>query len=162
MPWWLSRVARGGRVPAPGQRNRRLQYLDARDLAAWLLHAADRHITGTFNTVSEPGHTTIGGLLDACMAATGSSTDLARLTPEAIAACGVSGWTDLLIWVPPTGEPAGLHACDASRAVAAGLHCRPVEETVEDTWAWLRTERSSSHRSTNKSGIMPYTSSDYL
>ncbi len=24
-----------------------------------------------------------------------------------------------------------------SKALAAGLRCRPVEETVADTWAWL-------------------------
>jgi hypothetical protein len=35
---------------------------------------------------------------------------------------------------------AGLHAGDVSAALAAGLRCRPVEETVRDTWAWLRAE----------------------
>jgi hypothetical protein len=31
-----------------------------------------------------------------------------------------------------------LHAADVSRAVGAGLRCRPVAETVADTWAWLQ------------------------
>lgn len=31
-----------------------------------------------------------------------------------------------------------LHAADVSAALAAGLHCRPVEDTVADTWAWLQ------------------------
>ena len=26
---------------------------------------------------------------------------------------------------------------DTSRAVATGLHCRPVLETVRDTWQWV-------------------------
>jgi hypothetical protein len=42
--------------------------------------------------------------------------------------------------VPPTGELAGLHDCDVSAAHEAGLRCRPMEETVADTWAWLRRE----------------------
>jgi nucleoside-diphosphate-sugar epimerase len=140
LPWWLNRIARGGRVPAPGPPTRPLQYVDGRDLAEWTLTAGREGITGAFNTVSRPGHTTIGALLDDCVAVTGSDAELVWLSPEDVEAAGVSGWTDLPIWVPPTGELAGLHDCDVSAAHAAGLWCRPVEETVADTWAWLRRE----------------------
>ena len=37
LPWWLGRIARGGDVVAPGHPDRGLQYVDARDLATWLL-----------------------------------------------------------------------------------------------------------------------------
>jgi hypothetical protein len=41
--------------------------------------------------------------------------------------------------VPPGTELHGaLHGADVSRAVAAGLRCRPVSETVADTWSWLQ------------------------
>ncbi|MGH2947849.1 MAG: hypothetical protein ACRDPC_16620 [Solirubrobacteraceae bacterium] len=30
-----------------------------------------------------------------------------------------------------------MHAANVERAHAAGLRCRPVRETVADTWAWL-------------------------
>ena len=49
LPWWLTRVARGGRVVAPGRPDRPLQYVDARDLAAWLTAAGagpDRALAG--------------------------------------------------------------------------------------------------------------------
>ena len=143
LPWWLNRIAAGGRVPAPGPGHRPLQYLDGRDLAEWTLRCAGAGTTGTtgtFNTVSEPGHTTIAALLDRCAEVTRSPAELVWLTPDAIEAAGVSGWTNLPIWVPPTGELAGLHACDASAAFAAGLLCRPADETVADTWAWLQRE----------------------
>jgi 2'-hydroxyisoflavone reductase len=35
---------------------------------------------------------------------------------------------------------AGLHDGDTTAAHAAGLRCRPVHETVSDTWAWLQRE----------------------
>ncbi|MFI5065637.1 MAG: reductase, partial [Streptosporangiales bacterium] len=41
---------------------------------------------------------------------------------------------------PPDSELAGLHTGDVSAAHAAGLACRPVEDTVRDTWAWLQAE----------------------
>ncbi|RNM17708.1 NAD-dependent epimerase/dehydratase family protein [Nocardioides pocheonensis] len=140
LPWWLNRIAAGGRVPAPGPRDRPLQYVDARDLAAWVLDAAERGVSGAYNTVSPRGHTTIGALLDQCVAVTGSDAELVWVTPEAVEAAGLSGWTDLPIWVPPTGELAALHDCDVSAAHEAGLRCRPMEATVADTWAWLERE----------------------
>ncbi|BFO20900.1 hypothetical protein SHKM778_72880 [Streptomyces sp. KM77-8] len=39
---------------------------------------------------------------------------------------------------PGTDLHDALHSADVSRAVATGLRCRPVAETVADTWAWLR------------------------
>jgi 2'-hydroxyisoflavone reductase len=59
MPWWLRRIERGGDMLALGPPDRPLQYIDCRDLAAWLLHAADTGICGTFNTVSKPGQATM-------------------------------------------------------------------------------------------------------
>ena len=44
------------------------------------------------------------------------------------------------IWVPPTGEFAGLHNGNVKAALREGLTCRPIEETVADTWAWLQAE----------------------
>lgn len=140
LPWWLNRVAAGGRVPAPGPRDRPLQYIDGRDLAEWCLAAGPSGVHGAFNAVSHPGHTTIGALVDRCVAVTGSDADPVWLSPETIDTAEVSGWTDFPIWVPPEGELAGLHDCDVSAAHAAGLRCRPMEETVDDTWAWLQRE----------------------
>jgi 2'-hydroxyisoflavone reductase len=47
---------------------------------------------------------------------------------------------ELPIWLPPDGEAAGLHDGDVSAALATGLSCRPVRETVADTWDWLQRE----------------------
>lgn len=140
LPWWLNRLAAGGPVPAPGPRERPLQYIDGRDLAAWCLDAGRSGVAGIFNAVSRAGHTTIGDLLDHAAAITGAAADLVWLDPATVAEAGVSGWTDLPIWVPPTGELAGLHDCDTSAAHATGLRCRPMADTVTDTWAWLQRE----------------------
>lgn len=140
LPWWLARIARGGPVPAPGPADRPLQYVDARDLARWMLEAGAARTTGAYNAVSEPGHTTIDELLTACRDTTGSGAELVWVDPATIEAHGISGWTDLPIWVPPTGELAPLHDADTTAAARAGLRCRPVQETVADTWTWLQAE----------------------
>jgi 2'-hydroxyisoflavone reductase len=140
LPWWLRRLADGGRVLAPGPATRPLQLIDGRDLALWLLQAADRDLAGCFNTVSRPGHATMGSLLAAGLSATGSDADLVWLTPEEIESAGLSPWNELPIWVPPTGELAGMHDGDVTAAMAEGLSCRPITETVTNTWQWILAE----------------------
>jgi nucleoside-diphosphate-sugar epimerase len=138
LPWWLRRVARGGRVLAPGPRDAEVQYIDARDLAHWTLTAVERGLGGPYNLASPPGHATMGELLQACVRVTGADAELCWTGPEPILAAGVEPWTELPIWIP-TGELYDtMHRGDVSKAVSAGLDCRPVAETVADTWAWMQ------------------------
>jgi len=137
LPWWLLRMERGGEVLAPGPPGRALQYVDARDLASWLLDAASNGRSGPFNVVCRRGHATIGGLLDACREATGGAAELIWVAPGHVEEAGIEPWSELPIWIPPEHEYAWLHDMNAERAHAAGLSCRPVEETVRDTWDWL-------------------------
>ncbi|MFF3760552.1 NAD-dependent epimerase/dehydratase family protein [Streptomyces sp. NPDC002185] len=139
LPWWLGRIARGGPVLAPGPRTAPVQYVDVRDLAVWTLDAVAAGLSGPYNLVSPPGHTTMGELLDACVRATGSDAELRWTEPEALLAAGVAPWTELPVWLPPGELYDALHTADVSRAVAAGLRCRPVDETAADTWAWLES-----------------------
>ncbi|MEU0197495.1 MULTISPECIES: NAD-dependent epimerase/dehydratase family protein [unclassified Streptomyces] len=140
LPWWLGRTARGGPVLAPGPRELPLQYVDVRDLAEWILNAAERELSGPYNLMSPQGHTTMGELLDACVRVTGGAAELRWTEPEVILRAGIEPWTELPVWVPPGSDlHDALHSADVSRAVAAGLRCRPVEETVADTWRWLQS-----------------------
>ncbi|MFC3505380.1 NAD-dependent epimerase/dehydratase family protein [Micromonospora krabiensis] len=138
LPWWLTRIARGGDVLAPGPVDLPVQYVDVRDLASWLLDAAAAGLGGAFNVVSRPGHTTMGELLDACVTVTGAGARLRWTPPEPILAAGVVPWNDLPIWVPLGHPYRWLQERDVTRVYAAGLTCRPVAETVADTWRWLR------------------------
>lgn len=138
LPWWLTRLAAGGEVLAPGPPDLELQYVDGRDLARFVLDAATAGRGGPFNVVSRRGHATMGSLLKACRSVAGTAD--ARLTwvePSAVIAAGIEPWTELPIWLPPDHEYAGMHAANVERAHAAGLRCRPVQDTVADTWAWL-------------------------
>ncbi|WP_225830958.1 NAD-dependent epimerase/dehydratase family protein [Streptomyces sp. NK08204] len=138
LPWWLTRIGRGGPVLAPGPRDLPLQYIDARDLAEWILGAVEQRLSGPYDLVSPSGHTTMGELLDECVRATGAAAELRWTEPQVILDAGIEPWTQLPVWTPPgTDLHDGVHRSDVSRAVAAGLVCRPVRETVADTWRWL-------------------------
>ncbi|KUL53057.1 reductase [Streptomyces sp. NRRL F-4489] len=139
LPWWLNRIARGGPVLAPGPRDLALQYIDARDLAEWTLDAVRDGRSGPYNLVSEPGHATMGELLEGCARVTGGTADLRWTAPEAILAAGIEPWTELPVWLPPGDVYDALHGSDVTKALATGLRCRPLTETLTDTWTWLQS-----------------------
>ncbi|MBY8871273.1 reductase [Micromonospora sp. PLK6-60] len=138
LPWWLQRIARGGPVLAPGPAELPIQYVDVRDLAGWLLDRGADGRGGAYNLVGRAGAATMGKLLDACVAATGSAAELRWTDPARLLAAGVEPWNDLPIWIPTGHEYRWMQEVDVSRAYAAGLACRPLAETVGDTWRWLR------------------------
>jgi 2'-hydroxyisoflavone reductase len=49
-------------------------------------------------------------------------------------------WTDLPVWVPPSGESAGFAFRDIRRALAQGLTFRPLATTVTDTLTYYRAQ----------------------
>ena len=135
LPWWLRRVAAGGTVLAPAPQDLAVQYIDARDLAAFAL---DTTLNGPVNVLSRPGHTTMSEVLALCREVTDSSATFAWVDADFLLAHKVEPWTELPIWVPPVGEMADFYSCDSSLALRSGLVCRSARETVEDAWAWLR------------------------
>ena len=135
LPWWLRRIAAGGDVLAPGPPANPLQYIDARDLAAFAIGTS---LTGAVNTLSPPGFTTMTEVLALCREVTRSSATLRWVDAEFLLAHGVEPWVELPIWVPPIGETAAFYATDASLAHGSGLTCRSARDTVTDTWSWLR------------------------
>ncbi|MFI0942382.1 NAD-dependent epimerase/dehydratase family protein [Streptomyces sp. NPDC021020] len=135
LPWWLNRAAHGGRILAPGSPAKVIQPVDVRDVARFALDQAAAPAGGTYNVTAPVGRDTMGDLLTACLDITGASGRLAWAPDELLLGHGVRQWTELPLW---RTHP-GVWQIDATRAYAAGLVCRPLAETVTDTWQWLRS-----------------------
>jgi hypothetical protein len=123
-------------VPAP--RERPIQFIDARDLAAWILDLVQQDVAGTFNAVSPRGRWSFGTLVDACMRAASTPPEPVPVSDATLAAFHVEPWSGLPLWLP-ANEPdhAGIMEASSDRAHGAGLITRPLEDTVRDTAAWL-------------------------
>lgn len=140
LTWWLQRAAAGGSLVAPDPPDRVWQLIDARDLAAFILDAAASGVAGAFNLVCpRTDGVTTRRLVDACIEASGGNGKAVWVPEQVLRRAGVAIWDDLPGWIPTDDEAAGMHDCDVSAAVAAGLVCRPIEQTVADTWAWMHT-----------------------
>ena len=134
LPWWLNRVAVGGRVLAPGSPDRSIQPVDVRDLAGFAIRSAAGGIAGAYNVTAPEGWETFGGLLGACAEVTGSGAEFVWIPDEQLLAYGVRQWSEMPLW----RTFRGVWQVSSVAAQAAGLSCRPLAATVADTWAWMQ------------------------
>ena len=131
--YWVRRVATGGEVLTPAPPDYPVQWIDARDLAAFLLSLCERGVGGTYSVVIPP--VTIEELITACRDASVSDAAFTWVPKSFLDAHEVEPWSDLPLWIP---ELPGLNRFNATRAVAAGLETRSVASTVVDTLVWDR------------------------
>jgi nucleoside-diphosphate-sugar epimerase len=137
LSWWLDRIARGGKVVAPAAPDRPMQLIDVRDLAAWMLRCGSERLAGAYAATAPPGSTTFGELLAYCRQVTGSDAVLRWVDDATLLAAGVEPWGELPLWLPPDQGPNWWNV-DTAPAHARGLRCRPLRDTVADTWAVQR------------------------
>lgn len=135
--WWPVRMARGGEVLAPGPHDGHSQFIDARDLAAWMLQCVEENITGVYNTLGFAGRTTVGEVLGACKCATNKDVTLTWASEEFLLANKVRPYMELPLWIPNEGR----RMVHNDKAIAKGLKFRPIAETIRDTLEWAQTER---------------------
>jgi 2'-hydroxyisoflavone reductase len=136
--YWPRRVARGGEVLVPGRPGRQVQIIDVRDLAGWIVRLAENRTRGTFNATGPVPPMTMGEVVDTCARVAGTDASFTWVDEEFLLAHEVEPWMELPLWVPESDpEAAYFLRVDVSRATAAGLTFRPLEETVADTLAWV-------------------------
>jgi nucleoside-diphosphate-sugar epimerase len=134
LPWWLSRIAAGGRVLAPGSPDRSIQPVDVRDLAEFAIRSAAGGIMGAYNVTAPEGRETFGGLLRACADISRSGAEFVWVPDEQLLAYGVRQWSEMPLW--RTFQ--GVWQVSSVAAQARGLACRPLAATVADTWSWMQ------------------------
>ncbi len=134
--YWPLRLAGGGDVLAPGDPARQVQFVDVRDLAVWMVRVAEERMSGTFNAAGLEPAVTMGELLETCNKVGGADARLVWIDEPFLLEQEVGPWMELPLWV--TEADTWFLQADISRAVAAGLRFRRLEETVRDTLAWAR------------------------
>lgn len=138
--WWLDRVARGGRVAAPGRPARKVQFIDVRDLAEWMVALLEDDAHGTFNATGPLRPVTMQQFLERCRAVAGNEAKLVWIDEASLAAQKVVPWKEMPLWLPETdASMKDFMSVPIQRAVASGLMFRPLQETIEDTLEWARS-----------------------
>jgi nucleoside-diphosphate-sugar epimerase len=125
--YWPHRVARGGEFIVPGPAEAQVQFVDARDLGAWLVELCERGESGPFNA-THPG-VTWHELVESCLTVSGSDSEPVWVDGDWLAEQEVGEWMELPLWLHDP-EWVGMNKADVGRALAAGLIFRPLDDTV--------------------------------
>ena len=134
--YWPVRVKRGGEVLAPGDGKTKVQMIDVRDLAEFIIRCAERNTTGVYNADSPAGEMTMGEMLEKCRRVSASDARFTWADAEFLAEQEVAPWSDMPVWMPDDDDYAGFGQVSSRRALKKGLTCRPITETIRDTLDW--------------------------
>ena len=148
--YWVARFRHPGllgdrpaRVVVPSPRSAPVQFIDARDLAEWMIGLVEAKQGGTFNATSPADLWTWESMVDA-LRTVAAAPQAAWVDEALLLEHKVEPWTGLPLWIPSTFvDEAGFMEFDCRRALAAGLSIRPLAETIDATAAWLAARDNS-------------------
>lgn len=132
--YWPVRIAKEPHVLTPAGPDRPVQWIDARDLADFVVAGVETNRKGVYHAVGPEQPTTLRQMLASIRSELESTCEFVERDIDAL---GVQPWTDLPMVVAPDE---GISQLSPKRAIAAGLRPRPLAETARDTWTWWKTE----------------------
>ncbi len=150
--YWPHRIASGGEVLAPGKRSSRVQFIDVRDLAEWIIRMAETKSTGVFNATGPGDALTMEQLLFECVRVSQSNARLTWVEDQFLLDENVGPWIEMPLWVPEKENAGGMMEINCARAVGAGLTFRALPDTIRDTLAWSASQRATAPW---RAGIQP-------
>ena len=142
--YWPRRIAAGGEVLAPDRPERGVQFIDVRDLAAWIIEmAAERGPEPS----TPPAPTTSWRWADCSKRARPSAVtaELIWVSEDFLEEHGVEPFTELPLWVPR--EDAALLDIDCGRAIEKDSLSDPCPRRSRTCWSgtargrWVRSRQ---------------------
>lgn len=132
MQAWLARAAEGGPLVAPGGPDRRLLFVDRRDLARFVAQAVEYRAVGPYNITQRAS---IAELLREAAMITGSAIVPGYVDDEVLAVARPP--VDFPLYVAVREGSRRFPELVVSRALRAGLRLRSPAETLAEIWRSL-------------------------
>jgi 2'-hydroxyisoflavone reductase len=160
--YWPVRVKKGGEVLAPGTGDDPVQFIDARDLAEWIILAIEQKHVGVYNATGPENKLVMRELLETSKRVSGSDARLVWVEHTFLEEQKVAPWTDMPVWVSPTPDNAGFSQISCKKAIEHGLRFRPLDVTVKDTLAWYDTLPEERRSKKMRTGLPPEREAEVL
>jgi 2'-hydroxyisoflavone reductase len=134
--YWVDRFARGGEVLCPDTHEQPTQFIDVRDLAEWTVDLVEQQANGVYHVTGPEETLKLDEFFLKCRSICGPDAKPVWVSDEFLLDQKVAPWSDLPLWMSSEEAPYQLMRADCSKAIAAGLTYRPLEETITDTLRW--------------------------
>ncbi len=162
--YWPFRVSKGGEMLAPGGPADPFQFIDVRDLAAFVRLCVEKRVGGAYNLCNAQGSVNMGSLLDTSKKVTGADTRFTWASAEFLEKNEIIGdkakGNYMPIWQSAAGEDAGICLVSNVRAAKKGLENRGLEQTIKDTLEWQRSRPEDKQKL--KAGLTPEMEAELL
>lgn len=145
--FWLVRLARGGRVIAPGDGSDPVEFSSIRDVGAFAVHAAENNLSGPYNVIG-PGakRMTFREMLEGFNAALGNKAELVWMDTDFLAKNGIRFWTNLPAFMPLDHvKNKGFMQVSNAKAVTAGMTFQGLATIATDEMRWFRDTMPADH-----------------
>ncbi|MGD1849452.1 MAG: NAD-dependent epimerase/dehydratase family protein [Cyanophyceae cyanobacterium] len=164
LTYWVRRMTQPGDAIIPNAGQQCLQWVDVRDLAAWILALLGRNPLEEgpiyFPRVFNVGHSekmlTLGDVWRSCLALVDKPATLVPMDELFLLESGVQPWLEVPLWVPSFDKTMrGFTRMDTRKAERYGLVLRPISDTLRDVFEWdqQRAKASESQADLLKSGL---------
>lgn len=142
--YWPVRLSRGGEVLVPGRPEDPVQYVDARDVAAWTIRLIESRTTGTFNAAGPASPTGMRAFVYGAHAAFSSAARFVEIPDYDFLKSHRVGFA--VPWIMPEGNNWGSARVNIERAVANGLTFTPLADSVRDVFEWWMSDAVTEER----------------
>ena len=130
--YWVDRLARGGDVLGPPDREWALQWVDVRDLSPWIVDLVERDRAGVFNAVGPEVRTSWGEVLDVLAKESAAPVRMHWPTTALL--------EEMKVALPLVSSMRRPRYFESGAARAEGLRCRPLADTAAATRAWWQAQ----------------------
>lgn len=142
--YWPWRMNQGGKTLVPNvSDSKKIQFIDVRDLASWIIKATWQRVKGTFNAVGPKDNLGFRDFILTCKKQVSlENTELFWVDEPILIENQVQPWVELPFWLPDSLNMNGIMCVNNDKAIEAGLDFRPIKETIMDTLEWSLHERN--------------------
>jgi 2'-hydroxyisoflavone reductase len=132
--WWARALTTQRAIIIPEPHAGLAQFVDSRDLAAFFLKCITESITGTYNCAGPQPGLSLHQFINRAHAALGSTSKLLEAPLSWFEEHDIQPYRDIPTWIKD--EVQSMYKVDYTKAVAAGLNNRPLEDTMHDVHEW--------------------------
>jgi 2'-hydroxyisoflavone reductase len=135
--YWPVRASMGGKMIVPGNPADPIQLIDVRDLADWIIHCIESNVVGVFNATGPEKELSMKSFVEGVRKGVAAEVSFTWVANDFLDNKGIHDQFPL--YAPPTGETAGFHRANISRALSKGLKFRSASDTAKATLDWYRS-----------------------
>jgi 2'-hydroxyisoflavone reductase len=144
--YWVARVARGGEMLVPGSPDAPIQFVDARDLANFVMIGIEKKLVGIFNTIGNS--VSWKHFLESCKEASHSDATYTWINDmqfiQENVDLGAKTFGVIPMALPP--EFADINTIRSEKALNEGMIFRSCLNTARDVLAWEKTRKPDEER----------------